>query len=135
MVKFRSVKTSSTSSVVTLTRKGRFPSSGTQLADGSTVNYDLTSFKNRARIYEVHCVPTVDTQLILSFYENPNRNEEDQIYEVETTTTGDKVHDAIKEGLRFIDEKGNSTLYLSIVNKSAGADAAFNLKIKYESEV
>ncbi len=123
-----------TSASQTLTYKTTLPTTGTQPADGVEVGYTLTNFRTRAKITEVHVIPTVDTIFRFKIYENSSMTKADLIYDIETTTTGDEVHDIINPGLGYNDEAANNQLYIGIINKSGGTASAFNIKIKYTPE-
>lgn len=136
MVKLRQSSGSTVSEPApTLTLKTTRPTSGTQANDDVETQYNINSFRNRTQIFEVHIVPTVSTQFIARIYENDGFGTSDKIYEVETTSNGDEVHDSIQDGLRYVDEDSTSELHMTIENKSAGAASAFDIKIKHVSEV
>ena len=135
MARFRTSTGSITSASLTKTYKATVPTTGTQPADGNEVSYTLNNFKIRTRISEIHVVPSANTTFIFRIYENPNRDPSDLIYEVETTTAGDKVHDIIQGGMSYVDESNQGNLYIGIVNKSGGVAASFSIKIKHTPEI
>lgn len=120
----------------TLTFDTKQPPTDTLAANDTETFYDVTTFKNRTRISEIHIVPTVNTQFIFKIYESDGHALIGLVYEVETTATGDVVHDIIGgEGLKYSDKDETSELHIGITNKSAGVASAFDIKIKHVSEV